>query len=120
MLKKALNFNKQHKSKGLPMDLFCLPIVFDQTQLKILNSKIKLQNRMDTIFMNFGFCKMYDPHRLLIIRLDRINLKRSNKYIDLSYLLYLVYLLYIYDICYNVLYYYSGILQNYFEFIPAK
>ena len=120
MSKKILNFNKQHTTKGLPVDLSCLPIVFDQTQLKILNSKIKLQNRMDTIFMNFGFCKMYDPHRLLIIRLDRINLKRSNKCIDLSYLLYLVYLLYIYDICYNVLYYYSGILQNYFEFIPAK
>ena len=63
--------------------------------------------------MNFGFCKIYDPHRLLIIRLDRINLKRSNKYIDLSYLLYLVYLLYIYDIYYN----YYITIQEYYKII---
>ena len=46
--------------------------------VKVFNSimnSIKLQNRMDTIFMN-----SYDPYRLLLNLLDKINLKRSDIY----------------------------------------
>ena len=39
---------------------------------------------MDTIFMNFENSKTYDPHRLLLNLLDKINLKRSDKYVALS------------------------------------
>ena len=45
---------------------------------------IKLENRMDTIFMNSGNSKTSDPHRLLVNLSDEINLKRSDKYIALS------------------------------------
>ena len=41
----------------------------------IMNS-IKLQNRTDTIFMNSENNKTSNPHRLLIILSDKINLKR--------------------------------------------
>ena len=39
---------------------------------------------MDTKFMNFGNSKISDPHRLLLNHWDKINLKRSDKYIALS------------------------------------
>ena len=39
---------------------------------------------MDTIFMNSGNSKAADPHRLLLHLLDKINLKRSDKYVALS------------------------------------
>ena len=39
---------------------------------------------MDTIFMNSDNSKTSDPHRLLLKLLDKINLKRSDKYIALS------------------------------------
>ena len=39
---------------------------------------------MDTIFMNSENSKTSDPHRLLLKLLDKINLKRSDKYIALS------------------------------------
>ena len=39
---------------------------------------------MDTIFMNFGHSKTSGPHRLLLNLSDKINLKRSDKYIALS------------------------------------
>ena len=45
---------------------------------------IKLSNRMDTIFMNSANSKTYDPHRLLFNLPDKINLKRSDKYVALS------------------------------------
>ena len=48
----------------------------------IMNS-IKLQNRMDTIIKNFGNSKISDPHRLLLNLSDKINLKRSDKSVDL-------------------------------------
>ena len=41
----------------------------------IMNS-IKFQNRTDTIFMNSENNKTSNPHRLLIILSDKINLKR--------------------------------------------
>ena len=37
-------------------------------------NSIKLQGRMDTIFMNSGNSKTSDPHRLLLKLLDKINL----------------------------------------------
>ena len=38
---------------------------------------------MDTKFMNSGY-KTYDSYRLVLNLSDEINLKRSNKYVDLS------------------------------------
>ena len=39
---------------------------------------------MDTIFMNSENRKTSDPHRLLLNLLDKINLKGSDKYVNLS------------------------------------
>ena len=39
---------------------------------------------MDTIFMNSENSKRSNPHRLLLNLLDKINLKRSDKYVALS------------------------------------
>ena len=39
---------------------------------------------MDTIFMNSWNSKTSDPHRLLLNLLDKINLRRSDKYVTLS------------------------------------
>ena len=36
---------------------------------------------MDTVFMNPGNNKASDTHRLLLNLLDKINLKRSDKYV---------------------------------------
>ena len=49
----------------------------------IMNS-IKLQNRMDTIFMNCKNSKTSDLHRLLLNLTDKINLNSSVKYVALS------------------------------------
>ena len=49
----------------------------------IMNS-IKLQNRMDTTFMNSEDSKTSYPHRLLLNLSDKINLKRSDKCVALS------------------------------------
>ena len=38
---------------------------------------------MDTIFMDSKNSKTSDPQRLLFNLSDKINLKRSNKYVDL-------------------------------------
>ena len=39
---------------------------------------------MDTIFMNSENNKTFDPHRLLLNLTDKINLKRSDKYVAVS------------------------------------
>ena len=39
---------------------------------------------MDTIFMNSENNKTYEPHKLLLNLGDKINLKRSDKYVALS------------------------------------
>ena len=39
---------------------------------------------MNTIFMNSENSGIFDPHRLLPNLTDKINLKRSDKYVDLS------------------------------------
>ena len=49
----------------------------------IMNSK-SYSNRMNTIFMNSKNSKTSDPHRLLLNLTDKINLKRSDKYVALS------------------------------------
>ena len=51
---------------------------------KVYNN-IRIQsNRMDTIFMNSENSKTSDSHRLLLNLSDKINLKRSDKYVALS------------------------------------
>ena len=47
-------------------------------------NSIKLSNRMDTCFTNSENSKTYDPHRLLLNLSDKINLKRSDKYVASS------------------------------------
>ena len=47
-------------------------------------NSIKLESRMDTIFMNSENSKTSDPHILLLNRSDKINLKGSDKYVALS------------------------------------
>ena len=39
---------------------------------------------MNTIFMNIQNSKISDPHRLLLNITDKINLRRSDKYVALS------------------------------------
>ena len=39
---------------------------------------------MDTIFMNSENSKTSDPHRLLLILTDKLNLKRNDKFVALS------------------------------------
>ena len=39
---------------------------------------------MDTIFINSANSKTSNPHRLLLNLSDKINLKRSDKYVALS------------------------------------
>ena len=43
----------------------------------------KTHTKMETIFMNFKNSKTSDPHRLLLNLIDKINLKRSDKYVAL-------------------------------------
>ena len=45
---------------------------------------IKLCNRMDTIFMSSKDSTTSDPHRLLLSLSNKMNLKRSDKSVDLS------------------------------------
>ena len=47
-------------------------------------NSIKVYYKMDMIFMNSGKIKTPDPHRLLLNLSDKINLKRSDKYVALS------------------------------------
>ena len=39
---------------------------------------------MDTLFMNCKNSKIYDPDRLLLNLSDKIDLKRSNRYVAFS------------------------------------
>ena len=52
---------------------------------------------MNTVFLNFKNSKTSDPYRLLLNLIDKINLKRSSKYVALllALLLYCWYILYI-------------------------
>ena len=53
-------------------------------------NSLKLQNRMFTIFMNSQNSKTSDPHRLLLNLIDKINFKRSDKYVALKILAYAI------------------------------
>ena len=44
---------------------------------------IKVKHKLDTIFMYSRNSKISDPHRLLFNLADKINFKRSNKYVAL-------------------------------------
>ena len=44
----------------------------------------KLNNRMDTIFINYKDRKTSDPRRLFLNLSDKIRLTRSDKYVRLS------------------------------------
>ena len=45
---------------------------------------------MDTILMNSGNSKTYDPHRLLLKRLNKLKLKRNDEYFTLSNLVIII------------------------------
>ena len=47
-------------------------------------NSLKLQSRMDTMFMNFKNSETSDPHRLLTNLTNKVKLKRSDKYVPLS------------------------------------
>ena len=47
-------------------------------------SSIKFQNRMNIIFMNSKKSETPDPHKLLLNLINKINLKRNNKYVALT------------------------------------
>ena len=47
-------------------------------------NSMKIQNRMDTIFMDSENSKRSNPRRLLLNLSDEINLKRSDKCVALS------------------------------------
>ena len=49
-----------------------------------ITNSIKLSNRVDTIFMNSENSKTSDRHTILLNLSDKINLKRSDKYVALS------------------------------------
>ena len=62
-----------HRAKGITKKVYN----------NIINS-IKLQNRMGTIFVNSKNSKKSNLHKVLINLSDKINLKRSDKYVALS------------------------------------
>ena len=47
-------------------------------------NSVKLQNRIDAIFINHKNSEIYDSHILLLNLTDKINLKGSGKYVALS------------------------------------
>ena len=49
----------------------------------IMNS-IHMLYKMDNILLNSKSSETFDPHRLMLNFADRINLKRSDKYVPLS------------------------------------
>ena len=64
-------------------DKLCIPCV-EQRKLNNTMNSIKLENRMDTIFINSENSKTSDSHRLLLNLTDKVNQKRSGKYVALS------------------------------------
>ena len=53
-------------------------------------NSIKLSNRMDSIFMKSRNTKPPDLHRLLLNLSDKINLKRKDKYVSVSILVFTI------------------------------
>ena len=64
-------------------DKLCIPCM-EQRKLNNTMNSIKLENRMDTIFINSENSKTSDSHILLLNLTDKVNQKRSGKYIALS------------------------------------
>ena len=64
-------------------DKLCIPCM-EQRKLNNTMNSIKLENRMDTIFINSENSKTSDSHRLLLNLTDKVNQKRSGKYVALS------------------------------------
>ena len=64
-------------------DKLCIPCM-EQRKLNNTMNSIKLENRMDTIFINSESSKTSDSHRLLLNLTDKVNQKRSGKYVALS------------------------------------
>ena len=58
--------------------------LYGQRKLNNTMNSIKLENRMDTIFINSENSKTSDSHRLLLNLTDKVNQKRSGKYVALS------------------------------------
>ena len=64
-------------------DKLCIPCM-EQRKLNNTMNSIKLENRMDTIFINSENSKTSDSHRLLLNLTGKVNQKRSGKYVALS------------------------------------
>ena len=82
---KASNTSKilLNETKKIIYSLDQAKVITIKVDRNIVNS-IKLQNRMDIIFMNYGNSNTSNPHRLLLNLSDKINLKRSDKYVPIS------------------------------------
>ena len=73
---------------------------------------------MDTIFMDSGNSKTTDPHRLLLNLTDKVNLKRSDRYVALSNLS--IYYTWNEEFELPDGSYSTSDIQNYFEYILKK
>ena len=73
---------------------------------------------MDTIFMDSGNSKTTDPHRLLLNLTDKVNLKRSDRYVALSNLT--IYYTWNEEFELPDGSYSTSDIQNYFEYILKK
>ena len=73
---------------------------------------------MDTIFMKSGNSKTTDPHRLLLNLTDKVNLKRSDRYVALSNLT--IYYTWNEEFELPDGSYSTSDIQNYFEYILKK
>ena len=70
--------NLQNEIRKLIYYLYRAKEITKKVYNNVMNS-IKLQNIMDTIFMNSINSEASDPHRLLLNLTGKINLKRSDK-----------------------------------------
>ena len=74
--------NLQNEIRKLIHYLYRAKEITKKVYNNVMNS-IKLQNIMDTIFMNSINSEASDPHRLLLNLTGKINLKRSDKQVAL-------------------------------------
>ena len=75
--------NLLNKIRQIIYSLYRVKQITKKIYNNIMNS-VKLQNRLDTIFMNSKKSGISDPHRLLLNLTDKINLKRRDKYVASS------------------------------------
>ena len=62
--------------------MYCAKEITKKVYNNIMNS-VKFQNRMNTVFMNSENSTTFDPHGPLLNLSDKLNLKRSDKYVAL-------------------------------------